>query len=88
MRRIRRGDLDHRQHVGDRIHPGAAVFGRHLDPHQPVLAEQPDVVQRKFPAFVESFCTGRDFFVCDAARDVLDQQLLFGETEIHVNTST
>ena len=84
MRGVAGGDLDHRQHVGDRVHAGAAVLGRHLDAHQPVLAEQADVLEREFAGLVEVLGAGRDLFLGDAARHVLDHQLLFGEAEIHV----
>src|SRR5204863_5984455 len=77
------GDLHHRQHVADRIHAGAAVFGGHLDAHQAVLAEQADVFEREFARAVVVLGARRDLFLGDAARRILDQQLLFGEPEIH-----
>jgi hypothetical protein len=86
MRGIGRGDLDHRQHVADRVHPGAAVLGGDLDAHQAVLAEGPDVVERELPGAVDVLGAGRDLFQRDPAFDVLDHQLLFGETEIHAAT--
>ena len=45
-----------------------------------------DVVQRELTTLVEEFRGGGDLFPRDTARDVLDQQLLFGETEIHAST--
>ena len=83
VRGIAGGDLDHRQHVGDRVHAGAAVFGRHFDAHQAVLAQQADVLQRELADPVEMLGAGRDLLLRDAPRHVLDHQLLFGESEIH-----
>ena len=67
--------------------PGAAVFGRHLDAHQAVLAEGADVLERELAGAVVVLGAGRDLFLRDAARHVLDHQLLFGEAKIHVGTS-
>ena len=83
VRAIGLGDLDHRQHVADRVHARAAVFGRHLDAHQPVLAERADVLERKLTGTVVVLGAGRDLFLRDAARHVLNHQLLFCEAEIH-----
>ena len=83
MRRIGVGDLDHGQHIADRIHAGTAVFGRHFDAHQAVLAEGTDVLEREFARAVVVLGAGVDLFLGDPARHVLDHQLLFGESEIH-----
>src|SRR5690606_24630992 len=85
-RGVGRGDLDHGQHVGHRVHARAAVLGRHLDAHQSVLAEHPDVVEWELAGAVVVFGTGGDHLLADATRHVLDHQLLFGETEIHAAT--
>ena len=76
-------DLDHRQHVGHRIHARAAVFGRHLDAHQAVLAQGADVVQRKLAAAIELLRGWCDHLLGDATGHVLDHQLFVGEAEIH-----
>jgi hypothetical protein len=83
MRGVAGGDLDHRQHVADRVHAGAAVLLGHLDAHQAVLAQQLDVFQREFAGPVEMLGAGRDPFLGDPAGHVLDHQLLFGVSEIH-----
>ena len=77
------GDFDHRQHIADRVHAGAAVFGRYLDAHQAVLAEGTDVVERKFAGLVVMLCAGRDLLLRDAAGHVLNHQLFFCEAKIH-----
>src|SRR3546814_13391501 len=64
-----------------------AVLGRHLAAHQPVLAQQADVLEREFTAFVERFGAGTDLLLRDAPRNVLDHQLFFGEPNIHVARS-
>ena len=83
MRRVGVRDFDHRQHVADRVHAGAAILGRHFDAHQAVLAEGTDVRERKFAGLVVMLGARRDLFLRDAPGHVLDHQLLFGETEIH-----
>ncbi len=72
MRAVGRGDFDHRQRVADRVHAGAAVFDRHLDAHQAVFAQQADIFEREFAATVELLGAGRDLFLRDAARHILD----------------
>jgi hypothetical protein len=72
MRRVGGGDLDDRQRIGDRVHAGAAVFGRHLDAHQPAGAQQLDVFQRKFADPVEVLGAGGDLLLGNAPRHVLD----------------
>src|SRR3546814_2008609 len=80
---VRGGDFDHRQYTTDAVQPGAAVFVWHLDAHQTVLAKQADVFQRKFAAAVEIGSGRRDFFLRDAARHILDHQLLIGKLKVH-----
>jgi hypothetical protein len=87
MRGIAGRDLDHRQHIADRIHAGAAVFGGHFDRHQPVFAEGADVVDRKFAGAVVVLGAGRDLLLRDTAGNVLNHQLLFGEAKVHGHTS-
>jgi hypothetical protein len=77
------GDLHHRQHVRNRVHARTAVFGRHFDAHQAVLAQQADVVQRELAGAVMVLRAGGDLFLRDAPRHVLQHQLLFGKAEIH-----
>ncbi len=77
-------DLDHRQHIADRIQTGAAILVRHLDAHQAVLAKQADVVDRKLAAAIERLGARRDLLLRDPAGDVLYRQLLLGELKIHV----
>jgi len=83
MRSVSGGDLHHRQDVGDRVHARTAVFFRHFDAHQTVLAQQADVLQRELAGTIVVFGAGRDFFLRDTARNVLQHQLLFGKAEIH-----
>jgi hypothetical protein len=87
MRAIGSRDLDHRQHVADRVHPRPAVFGRDFDAHQAQLAHLADVVERKLAGLVEVGRHRRDAPVREVARDRLDLQLFFGKTEIHRHTS-
>ncbi|KAG0898994.1 hypothetical protein G6F32_017356 [Rhizopus arrhizus] len=77
------GDLYHRQHVRYRVHARSAVFGRHFDAHQAVLAEQADVVQRELAGTVVMLRTRGDLLLRDAPRHVLQHQLLFSKAEIH-----
>src|SRR5690606_24677950 len=81
--RVGRGHLDHGQHVGHRLHAGTAVLGGHLDAHQAVLAQDPDVLERELAGAVVVFGAGSDLLAGDPARDVLDHQLLFVEPEFH-----
>ena len=83
VRRIGVGDLDHGQHIADRIHAGTAVFGRHFDAHQAVFAQRADVRQREFAGGIVVFGARRDLFLRNAARHVLDGQLFFGECKVH-----
>ena len=78
-----RGHLDHRQHVGDRVHARAAVLVGHFDAHQAVLAEHLHVLDGEVTGPVVMLGAGCDPFLGDPSRDVLDHQLLFAETELH-----
>lgn len=77
------GDLDHRQHVRNRVHARATVFGRHFDAHQAVLAQQADVVERELAGTVMVLRARGDLLLRDTPRNVLQHQLLFGKAEIH-----
>jgi len=87
MRAIGGRDLDHGQHITDRIHAGATVLGRHLDAHQAELAHLPDVVERELARLVEIGRHRRDALLRELSGDRLDLQLLFGKIEIHRDTS-
>lgn len=54
------GDLHHRQHVRNRVHARATVFGGYFDAHQAVFAEQADVVQRELAGTVMMLRTRGD----------------------------
>ena len=58
----------------------AEYGGAGMDPIAYVLA----MIEVAAADAVEVFGGGRDLFARDASRHVLDHQLLFGETEIHV----
>ena len=76
-------DLDHRQHVGDRVHAGTAVRLRHLDAHQSEPAHLADVLQRKLALRIQLGRHRRNALLREITGDRLDRQLVFGKTEIH-----
>jgi hypothetical protein len=71
--RIGCGDLDHRQHIADRIQACTAVFVRHFDTHQAELAHLADVVQRKLALRVEFGRHRHDALLREVTRDGLNR---------------
>ena len=75
--------IDHGQRIRNRVHPRAAVFGRHLDTHESELAHLADGLQRERALGVQLRRNRRNALLREIAGNGLDRQLFFAEAEIH-----
>ncbi len=78
VRGVRLRDLDHRQHIRDRVHARAAVVLRNFDAHQAHVAHFADRVQRELARFVELGGDGGNLAPGKFAHGVAQHDMLFG----------
>ena len=79
--RVRVADLFEREHVGQRVHAGAAVLDRGEHAHQAELAKLRDDVDRELARLVARRRAGEDLVAREFTRHVADGDLLVGEVK-------
>src|SRR5690606_1195901 len=83
VRGVRLRDLFYRQHVGDGIHPRAAVLLRYLDAHEAHLPHLADGLHRELAGLVELSGDRRNALLRELARRLADHLMLVAEREVH-----
>ncbi len=76
-------DLLHRDHVADRVEPGAAVLGRHVHAHEAELAELLHHLRGEALLAVDRGGDRRHLAGGEIGGQLLDRPLLFGQAEVH-----
>jgi hypothetical protein len=72
-------DLDHRQHVGQRVHARPAVLFRHFDAHKAQLTHLADGLEGELARLVVFGGDGGDGVAAEVARRLCDHAVFVGD---------